>query len=104
MPTTQGDSALRHALWLLPRRLARLDHDGLVNAVALSPDGTRVATGSVDGSARIFEVTPDLLVRRAIDAMARPLNAAELRRYLLPPNCLHVERWNLQRDRVAESG
>ena len=26
--------------------MARLDHDGAVNAVAFSPDGTRVATGS----------------------------------------------------------
>ena len=30
--------------------LCRLDHDGAVNAVAFSPDGTRVATGSGDAS------------------------------------------------------
>jgi WD40 repeat protein len=78
--------------------LARLDHGGPVSAVAFSPDASRVATGSEDESARVFEATPDLLVQRAIDVLARPLNPTELRRYLLPPNCLHVERWNLRRD------
>ena len=45
-PTAQGDLALRNVLRLHPRTLSRLDHDGAVNAVAFSPDGTRVATGS----------------------------------------------------------
>jgi WD domain, G-beta repeat len=35
--------------------LARLDHDCPVWAVAFSPDGTRVATGCNDSSARVFD-------------------------------------------------
>jgi hypothetical protein len=53
--TLQGDLILRHVLRLCPKTLARLDHDDWVRAVAFSPDGTRVATGSDDGSARVFE-------------------------------------------------
>ena len=37
-------------------KLCRLDHDGPVDAVAFSPDGTRVATGSHDDNARVFHV------------------------------------------------
>ena len=81
--------------------LARLDHDSEVTAVAFSPDGAQVATGSADGSARVFEATPDLLVRRAIDIMTRPLNATELRRYSLPPNCRHIDQWGLRGDPSA---
>jgi len=43
--------------------LARLDHDGPVWAVAFAPDGTRVATASADGSARIFDATGTELLR-----------------------------------------
>ncbi|MGH3396287.1 MAG: hypothetical protein ACRDPO_16530 [Streptosporangiaceae bacterium] len=59
--------------------MARLDHDAYVQAVTFSPDGTQVATGSEDGSARVFETAPYALVRHAIDVMTRPLNPAEVR-------------------------
>ena len=36
--------------------LARLKNDGVVEAVAFSPDGTRLATASRDGTARLWEV------------------------------------------------
>ena len=55
VPTMQGDLALRHVLRLHPRTFARLDHEGVVNAVAFSPDGTRIATAS-NRSARVFDV------------------------------------------------
>jgi hypothetical protein len=130
----QGDIAIRSVLRLHPRTLARFDHDQRVTSVAFSPDGTRVATGSDDGSARVFhaatgaelarldhdgEVTavafspdgdwvisgstdkrpgssrpPGQLVQRALRAMDRPLNPAELRRYSLPPDCRHIRRRN----------
>jgi WD40 repeat protein len=35
--------------------LTRLDHDDKVSAIAFAPDGTRVATGSDDRSARVFD-------------------------------------------------
>ena len=55
MPTAQGGLALRHVLRIHPATRARLDHGGPVYAVAFSPDGTRVATGSADRSARVFD-------------------------------------------------
>jgi hypothetical protein len=57
---------------------------GSVVAVVFSPDGTRVATGSDDDSARVFEVD-GALIQRALCVMTRTLNTAELRRYSLPP-------------------
>jgi WD40 repeat protein len=59
MPTMQGDRILRMVLQLHPWTLIRLDHDHGVNAVAFSPDGARLATGSGRsdrGSARVFDV------------------------------------------------
>jgi hypothetical protein len=58
-PVLEADIATRHAIRTAARQISRLDHDGSVNAVAFSPDGTRVATGSGDmsgsGSARVFD-------------------------------------------------
>jgi len=41
-----------------PRRLRALfeGHEGPVNTVAFSPDGTKIVTASVDGSARVFSL------------------------------------------------
>ena len=50
-PVLEADIATRHAIRTAARQISRLDHDGRVNAVAFSPDGTRVATGSGDRSA-----------------------------------------------------
>ena len=54
-PTVQGDFALRRVLRLYPRTLARLDRQGPVNAVSFASGGMRVAAGSSDGSARVFD-------------------------------------------------
>ena len=81
--------------------LARLDHGGPVCAVAFSPDGTRVATGSDDDSARVFEVEVGALIQRALCVMTRALNTVELRRYSLPPDCGHVKLWNERSARPA---
>ena len=84
--------------------LARLDHDGPVNAVAFCLDGTMVATASDDLSSRVFEALPELLVRRAIDLMVRPLKPAELHRYSLTSSCRHVEQWGLRQRRQRNPG
>jgi WD40 repeat protein len=63
-PTVQGDIALRRVLRLHPATLARLEHDDAVYAVVFSPDGTQVATGSGDGSARVFEAATGLETAR----------------------------------------
>ena len=54
VPTMQGGLALRRVLRRYPRKLARLDHESTVNAVAFSPDGTRIATATWR-SARVFD-------------------------------------------------
>ena len=53
-PVLEADIATRQAIRAAARQISCLDHDGIVYAVAFSPDGTRVATGSDDGSARVF--------------------------------------------------
>ena len=63
-PTVQGDLAVRRTLRLHPRMLSRLDHDGRVRAVVFSPDGTRVGTASVDGSARVFDAATGIELAR----------------------------------------
>jgi WD40 repeat protein len=52
-----NDEIVREALELLPRCVARLFHRSPVEAVAFSQDGRRVATGTFDGVARVWEVT-----------------------------------------------
>ncbi len=47
--------------------------------MAGSPDGAWLATGSDDGSARVFAATPGRLVQRALRVMDRPLNPAATR-------------------------
>jgi WD40 repeat protein len=53
--TGSGDGSARVFEAATGREVSRLDHDGLVAAVAFSPESTRVATGSHDRSARVFE-------------------------------------------------
>jgi hypothetical protein len=51
----EGHQALRQGLAPLPRPVVRLAHEGLVLAIAFSPNGRWLATGSVDGTARMWE-------------------------------------------------
>ena len=54
--TTGADDALRQALQGLRMHAILSSHTGRVNAVAFSRDGKLLATGSADGTARLWEV------------------------------------------------
>jgi uncharacterized delta-60 repeat protein len=54
--TLEGNTALRRSLALFPRSIAQLDHNDSVIAVAFSPDGRKLATGSNDKMARMWDV------------------------------------------------
>ena len=38
------------------------EHTGTINSIKMSPDGKWVATGSADGSLRIWDVTADKVI------------------------------------------
>jgi WD40 repeat protein len=54
-PVLEAEVATRRAIRTAASQVFRLDHDGIVSAVAFSPDGTRLATASDDGRARVFD-------------------------------------------------
>jgi hypothetical protein len=63
-PVLEADTAARHAIRTAARQISRLDHGSSVSAVAFSPDGTRVASGSSDGSARVFDAATGAEIAR----------------------------------------
>ena len=57
-PTLEADQFLRHGLPLLPDAVGRpMQHHGPVHKIVFSPDGKRVATGSWDGTAGVWDPT-----------------------------------------------
>jgi hypothetical protein len=67
-----------HAHRLLPF----LPHDQCGQGLAFSPDGTRIATASDDGTARIWSIELDEIVRQALTRLPRNLSKDEWRRYM----------------------
>ncbi|WP_366850834.1 hypothetical protein [Methanothrix sp.] len=70
--TVEGDHALRSSIALMARPLAQLAHDVMVRAVAFSPDGSKVLTGSLDGTVRIWDASSGQEAhKQAHDVMVR---------------------------------
>ena len=63
-PTFDGDYQLRESLPLLRKERLHLVHEGRVLAIAISRDGRFIATGSIDKTARVFEVSNGMEVAR----------------------------------------
>lgn len=55
-PSLEAEQALRGALALLPRPLARMDHGEGVQNLAVSPDGKLLATSSDDNVVRVWDL------------------------------------------------
>ena len=62
--------------------LARITHDGWVRAVAFSPDGKSLATGSGDNTARFWSTALDDMLHQLCTGHGRNLSSGEWRRYL----------------------
>jgi hypothetical protein len=65
----------------------------------VTPDGTRIVTGSSDTTARIWDLFPSgqALIDDAKNAVPRCLTSAERKRYYLPPEpprwCTEMKKW-----------
>jgi hypothetical protein len=63
-PESAGNEALGNGLDLLPEEVARTAHDGAVSAVAFSPDGKWIASGTFGNTARVWEAATGTEVAR----------------------------------------
>lgn len=55
--TYEGDQALTKGLALLALPLARMKHNDSVVSITFSPDGNKIATASLDGTARLWNTS-----------------------------------------------
>ena len=62
--SSEGVGALHKALILLPQHVAHMKHESYVSSFTFSPDGKYLATGSGDGTARVWEATTGKQVAR----------------------------------------
>ena len=53
-PSVEADQAIRDGLSLIPRQLAVMQHEDAVTAIAVQPQGGRIATGTAGGVLRVW--------------------------------------------------
>jgi len=66
IPSVEADQLVRRGLDLLPRPIAQMSHGDGVNAVAVSPNGRLLISGSSDRTARIWDVNTGQEVLRIL--------------------------------------
>jgi len=64
------------------QRLVLRGHELIVGRVAFSPDGSKLASGPLDGTARVWALDLDDLIKIARRELTRELTEAECRQYL----------------------
>lgn len=78
--TLEAEEALHRAAGMTRAQRSLLGHEGAVTDVAFSPDGTRVATASVDGTAIIWDVAKgsEVFTLRQLEGQAALAETVEL--------------------------
>ncbi len=66
LPESAGSQALANALQKMPISISRTTHNGPVSALAFSPDGKWVVSGSEDNSARVWNAASSKEISRLI--------------------------------------
>ena len=62
-------------------------HTGMVNGLAFSPDGSRLASSSVDGTTRVYAVDVEELIALAQSRLTRWWTPEECQQYLHEASC-----------------
>ncbi len=84
--TLEGDTALRRDIDLLPRCMAKLQHNESVLAAAFSQDGQRLATASDDKTACIWILDIRLVMQDACRRLAENMTHEGWSRFMDDPD------------------
>lgn len=94
--TLEGDQVIRQGLDLLSRSVARMPHEDAVVDTAFSRDGRWVATGSLDGTTRVWETASGHeLIRVNQEAPVEAIALSPDDRWLATGGGKAIKVWNV---------